>query len=189
METENSKLEAEVERMQAALAADKSMANAAHKALASASQVARSWSENLGIVFSRVMQLVLWLIVLCRAEPVLLAAGERVAKQLPAAMRVDDMEWEDVGKAEEEDVFLVEWKAEVRRMSDEMHNHPSECVQSLSGVTASRRCALCCSPCATTWRNAAASFRLYSPTSSTWQRRQRQSGSSHHRFITNCHPC
>ena len=91
----------------------------------------------------------------------LLAAGERVAKQLPAAMRADDMEWEDVGKAEEEDAFLVEWKAEVRRMSNEMHNHPSECVQSLSGVTASRRCALCCSPCATTWRNAAASFRLF----------------------------
>ncbi len=72
----------------------------------------------------------LWLIVLCRAEPVLLAAGERVAKQLPAAMRADDMEWADVGKAEEEDAFLVEWKAEVRRMSDEIHNHPSECVQS-----------------------------------------------------------
>jgi hypothetical protein len=51
METENSKLEAEVERMQAVLAADKSMANAAHKALASASDVARSWSENLGILF------------------------------------------------------------------------------------------------------------------------------------------
>ena len=105
----------------------------------------------------------LWLIVLCRAEPVLLAAGERVAKQLPAAMRADDMEWADVGKAEEEDAFLVEWKAEVRRMSNEMHNHPSECVQSLSGVTASRRCALCCSPCATTWCSAAASFRLVPP--------------------------
>ena len=48
METENAKLEAEVERMQAALAADRSMAAAAHKALASASDVARSWSENLG---------------------------------------------------------------------------------------------------------------------------------------------
>ena len=48
MQVENSKLEAEVERMQAALAADKSMANAAHKALASASEIARSWSENLG---------------------------------------------------------------------------------------------------------------------------------------------
>jgi hypothetical protein len=31
MEEENSRLEAEVERMQAALAADKSLANAAHK--------------------------------------------------------------------------------------------------------------------------------------------------------------
>ena len=51
MKTENSKLEAEVERMQAALAADKSMANAAHKALASASEVARSWSEKLGAAF------------------------------------------------------------------------------------------------------------------------------------------
>jgi hypothetical protein len=50
METENSKLEAEVERMQATLAADKSMANAAHKALAAASDSARSWSENLGIL-------------------------------------------------------------------------------------------------------------------------------------------
>ena len=52
METENAKLEAEVERMQAALAADRSMAAAAHKALASASDVARSWSENLGALHS-----------------------------------------------------------------------------------------------------------------------------------------
>jgi hypothetical protein len=48
MEAENAKLEAEVERMQAVLAADKSLANAAHRALASASENARSWSENLG---------------------------------------------------------------------------------------------------------------------------------------------
>jgi hypothetical protein len=34
--------------MQAALAADRSMAAAAHKALASAADVARAWSENLG---------------------------------------------------------------------------------------------------------------------------------------------
>jgi cell division septum initiation protein DivIVA len=48
MEVENSKLEIEVERMQATLAADKSMASTAHKALASALEHAQAWSENLG---------------------------------------------------------------------------------------------------------------------------------------------
>ena len=86
METENSKLEAEVERMQAALAADKSMANAAHKALASASHVARSWSENLGIIFSRVVAcVVVDCVVMCRARA---AGGGRAGCE--AAARCDE---------------------------------------------------------------------------------------------------
>ena len=45
----------------------------------------------------------------------LAAAGERIARQLPVAVSADDgMEWEDIGKGEEEDDFLVDWKAQVR---------------------------------------------------------------------------
>ena len=45
----------------------------------------------------------------------LAAAGERIARQLPVAVSADDgMEWEDIGQGEEEDDFLVGWKAQVR---------------------------------------------------------------------------
>ena len=100
------------------------------------------------------------------------------------------MEWEDVGKAEEEDAFLVEWKAEVRRMSDEIHNHPSECVQlNLRRHCLPQMCALL-QPLRDNMVQCSSFVQVSPPpTSSTWQRRQRQSGSSHHRFITNCHSC
>jgi hypothetical protein len=48
------------------------------------------------------------------AEPVLVAAGDRVAKQLPATKGIEEeIEWDDVGIAGEEDEFLVHWKAQV----------------------------------------------------------------------------
>ena len=42
------------------------------------------------------------------------AAGERIARHLPVALAADDgMEWDDVGKGEE-DEFLADWKSQVR---------------------------------------------------------------------------
>ena len=49
------------------------------------------------------------------SEPVLAAAGERAAKQLPLAQEsFEGMQWEVACGAVEEDEFLVDWKASVR---------------------------------------------------------------------------
>jgi hypothetical protein len=55
-------------------------------------------------------------LILRISEPVLAAAGERAAKQLPLAQEsFEGMQWEVAcGAAVEEDEFLVEWKASVR---------------------------------------------------------------------------
>jgi hypothetical protein len=48
------------------------------------------------------------------AEPVLAAAGERIAKQLPVARRTEEgMVWEEMGRGEDDDEFLVDWKTQV----------------------------------------------------------------------------
>ncbi len=48
------------------------------------------------------------------AEPVLAAAGERIAKQLPVARGTEEgMVWEEMGRGEDDDEFLVDWKTQV----------------------------------------------------------------------------
>lgn len=48
------------------------------------------------------------------AEPVLAAAGERIAKQLPVARgTTEGMVWEEMGRGEDDDEFLVDWKTQV----------------------------------------------------------------------------
>ena len=71
------------------------------------------------------------------------AAGERIARHLPVALAADDgMEWDDIGKGEE-DEFLADWKSQVQRCGYDDGSHRDVCVDSslVSLLSADVRCA------------------------------------------------